>query len=115
MHKFVVILSILLHSGCSSYIPLSGHPENGSFGYSEQTLAENIYLVRVDGKSSEKYDSLRAKLVRRAGKICSGSFELSEYTMMQGFVIHAKRVHWPYVTAKLECKNDAVDKSVLFT
>jgi hypothetical protein len=52
--------------------------------------------------------------MRRAAELCPGSFELSNYTIRQGFVIHAKRVHWPYVTANLSCISPPIDKSVLF-
>ena len=114
MHKLLVTLSILFFTACSSNTPLEGAPENGSYGYSELVTGKGLYTVRVDGKTSEKYDSLRVKLVLRASNICEGSFKLSEYTKKQGFVIHAKRVHWPYVTATLECTQDVIDESVLF-
>ncbi|AZZ96292.1 hypothetical protein [Pseudoalteromonas sp. R3] len=110
----ILVLSIGI-IGCSTYQPISGYPENGANGYSEKVLSENSFLVRVDGRDTESYGSLRMKLVRRAAELCPGSFELTDYTMKQGFVIHAKRVHWPYVTAHLICTELPIDKSVLFS
>ncbi|KZN68808.1 hypothetical protein N478_14185 [Pseudoalteromonas luteoviolacea S4060-1] len=99
--------------GCSSYQPIDGSPHTGARGYSEEVLAEKTFLVRVDGSYNEPYKSLRIKLARRAAELCPGLFEISDYTMRQGFVIHAKTTHWPYVTAKLICTNLPIDKSVL--
>ena len=115
MFKLTLLFLVLFVSGCSSYKELKGPPENGSFGYSEQNVNDRVYLVRVDGKDSEDYKALRVKLVRRSAEICLGSFELSQYTKNLGFVIHAKRTHWHYVTAKLACTADAIDNSVLFS
>ncbi|MBQ4811099.1 hypothetical protein J8M20_07110 [Pseudoalteromonas luteoviolacea] len=115
MFRLTILLLFFGMMGCSSYQQLDGYPHNGASGYSEKVLAEKTFLVRVDGRNNESYESLRIKLLRRAAELCAGSFELSDYTMKQGFVIHAKRVHWPYVTANLACTNPPVDKSVLIS
>lgn len=114
MNQLVGLLLLAMLSACSSYKPIVGYPSNGGFGYSEQKLGENNFLIRIDGKDEEPYQELRIKLTRRAAELCNGSFELTEYTKKQGFVIHAKRVHWPFVTAKVLCTDEAIDQSVLF-
>ncbi|MDK9683224.1 MULTISPECIES: hypothetical protein [Pseudoalteromonas] len=100
--------------GCSSYKPIDGYPESGANGFSETKLGKESFLVRVDGNTNESYEILRFKLLRRSGELCPGSFTLTKYAMKRGFVIHAKRVHWPYVTANLKCTSLPIDKSVLF-
>lgn len=114
MVKLFVIFVLLLLTGCSTYKPLNGEPSNGAYGYVDKKLTANQFLVRVHGRNSESYQDLRVKLVKRASELCSGSFVLSNYTKKQGFVVHAKRVHWPYVDAHLECTEEAIDQSVLF-
>ena len=114
MLRLEILALSLVIVGCSSYQPIDGYPENGASGFSEQKLGEESFLVRVDGNSNESYENLRFKLLRRSGELCPGSFTLTNYTMKQGFVIHAKRVYWPYVTANLRCTSLPVNKSVLF-
>jgi hypothetical protein len=114
LSRIAIFTLCLALSGCSSYKAINGYPENGASGYSEQSLDDGSFLLRVDGRDNESYAELRLKLLRRAAEICPGSLELSNYTMKQGFVIHAKRVYWPYVTAILNCTELPIDKSVMF-
>ncbi len=114
MAKLFGFFVLLLVTGCSTYKPLYGEPSNGAYGYVDKKLTTNQFLVRVHGRNSESYEDLRVKLVTRASELCPGSFVLSNYTKKQGFVVHAKRVHWPYVDAHLECTEEAIDQSVLF-
>ncbi|KZN46661.1 hypothetical protein N476_24225 [Pseudoalteromonas luteoviolacea H33] len=114
MLRTAILVLFLGIVGCSSYKPIDGYPQSGANGFSETKLGKESFLVRVDGNTNESYEILRYKLLRRSVELCPGSFTLTKYTMKRGFVIHAKRVHWPYVTANLTCTSLPIDKSVLF-
>ena len=110
----ILFLVLVLLVGCVSYGPLNGVAQDSGVGYSEAKQSETIFLLRYDGRTDQKYTTLRPLLIRRAGEICAGSFLLSEYTNTSGFVMHSNKVIWPAVTARLECLAPPVDAEFRF-
>jgi hypothetical protein len=110
----ILFLALTLLTGCVSYGPLKARAHDSGVGYSEKKQSDTIYLLRYDGRTDQKYITLRPLLIRRAGEICPGSFLLSEYTNTSGFVVHSNKYIWPAVTAKLECLAPPIDAEVRF-
>ena len=104
-----MIATIFLLQGCSTYGPLQSDPSARGTGFTEERLSENLFRVRYDGRFDQTHEDLRPLLVRRAGEICTGSFELMQYSHELGMVIHSRKTLWPYVTARVKCVAEPVD------
>lgn len=113
-YKHGNLLILLILTSCSAYRPLNHPPYSIGFGYSEEQIDSNTFIVRYDGGRNSEHKVLRKHLVRRAAELCPGSFRLSQYTLKRGFVIHARKTFWPYITARLTCTENILDESVLF-
>ena len=99
-------------SGCAGYKARIAPASDVGYGYSEQFLSADNYLIRYDGKAHSEYSELRLGLVRRASELCAGSFEITEYTESFSLIIHSQKALWPWVQARLRCGEGVQDRTV---
>ncbi len=116
MSKLILLMFAVIVLNCcnSSYKKLNGQPHETGYGYSEELIPQGGFMIRYDGRVGDNYIALRALLIRRAGELCPGALEISQLQYNKGFVMHARKTTWPYVTAHLRCTAGIIDDSKLF-
>jgi hypothetical protein len=113
MRSLLVLGCALSLGGCFPYQRLNSTDiDHWGVGYSEEAKAEGRYAVRYDGTSTTSYELLRRRFLQRAGELCPGSFDLTDYEMNAGLVIHASKPVWRYVSGFVRCTAPPSDYSL---
>ncbi|SFD79697.1 hypothetical protein [Pseudoalteromonas denitrificans] len=111
MRNLIILMAFLATSCSLSELPYrkatldnfvefsSGH----DFGYIDEKLKANLWRVKYIGIGGSSHSELKNHLLRRAGDLCSGKFEIQNYGKSDSVVAHRNPVQKPFVEANVLC------------